>query len=557
MNENIIPHSYYPRPQLVRDSFISLNGDWEFSLQSSLEYRADSENTQTIRVPFPPESALSGIGKHHSKGQILAYRKSFAFNKESNSGRVILHFGAVDTECAIYLNGQPVGKNEGGYIPFSFDITDKLLESNELFVAVKDELDVKYPYGKQTNKRGGMWYTPVSGIWQSVWLECVPEKYITSLVINTDDKTATVRVLGDAVAEKAVFESGEEFTFDNNECVISFQSTMLWSPDEPNIYRFTVYAGEDSVRSYLAFRKIEIAEHGGQSRILLNGKPIIINALLDQGYFDDGLFLPETEDGYLSDIRLAKSLGFNALRKHIKIEPMLFYHLCDTEGILVLQDMVNNGKYSFFRDTALPTVGMQRISDKRLHKSKESRQIFLNTMRATAELLHNSPCVVYYTIFNEGWGQFSSDEAYKILKSIDSSRIIDSTSGWFRQSLSDVDSRHIYFKALGVKHRDERPLAISEFGGYSHRVEGHLFGEKNYGYRSFGSREEFESAFINLYENEVIPLAKDGGCVFVYTQLSDVEDETNGLITYDREVVKVTPEKIKAVMDKLYATISE
>ena len=248
---------------------------------------------------------------------------------------------------------------------------------------------------------------------------------------------------------------------------------------------------------------------------------------------------------------MAKSCGFNMLRKHIKIEPMIFYHLCDRLGIFVFQDMINNSGYSFFRDTALPTVGIQKMCDRGLHRAKRSREVFVYSMIEEAERLYNVPSVVYYTIFNEGWGQFRADDCYDILKSVDASRIIDSTSGWFRRKKSDVDSRHIYFKPLKVKKPSGEPLVISEFGGYAHRCEGHLFSAGNYGYRTFSDRGEFEDAVIALYEEQVVPLVAEGASAFVYTQVSDVEDETNGLFTYDRRLLKVNPERMRAIMKKI------
>ena len=276
--------------------------------------------------------------------------------------------------------------------------------------------------------------------------------------------------------------------------------------------------------------------------------------MLDQGYYPDGIFMPATEDGYLDDIKLAKSLGFNMLRKHIKIEPMIFYYLCDKHGIAVFQDMINNGNYSFFKDTVLPTVStvtLQKMCDKHFNRCKESRTIFEETMFCTADHLYNVPSVVYYTVFNEGWGQFNADEMFVKLKSYDSTRIIDATSGWFRRHKSDVDSRHIYFRALKPKKLDGRPLVISEFGGYAHGVEGHRYSEKVYGYRVFPTLAEYEDAVCKLYDTEVRELVKRGASAFVYTQVSDVEDEINGFVTYDRDVVKVDTDRLKKINEDL------
>lgn len=543
-----IPHSYYPRPQLRRPSYLILNGEWDFSYG---EYLYSEEYSEKIRVPFPPESALSGIGRTHGDSDYLHYRREVTLPEGFTEDRLLLHFGAIDQEAWVYINGEQVAERLGGYIPFTVDITEyQSLGRFTLSVVCRDNLDIRFPYGKQTKKRGGMWYTPVSGIWQTVWLEAVPEEYIKSLRLTPTTDGVILEVVGGRVEKTLEIEGVGTYSFEGDSFEVHLDNPILWTPECPKLYSFTLTSGEDKVESYFAVRTITVGNVGGVSRLLLNGEPYVFNGLLDQGYFPDGLFLPATEEGYLDDIRLAKSLGYNMLRKHIKIEPDIFYYLCDREGIAVFQDMVNNSDYSFFRDTALPTIGLQKLPDKLLHRDAESRAIFEKTMRETAELLYNHPSIVYYTIFNEGWGQFSADEMYDKLRVVDSTRVIDSTSGWFRREKSDVDSRHIYFKPLKPKGLDGRPLVISEFGGYSYRVPEHLFGDANYGYKSFKSQEDFESALEALYKNEVKPLIELGACAFVYTQLSDVEDETNGLITYDRAVIKVKSENtVKAIAD--------
>ena len=541
------PHSYYPRPQFKRDSFICLNGEWDFAIGDTVE-----DYPFRITVPFCPESDASGIGCS-VLGKALRYRRFFTIPDGFNKGRILLHFGAVDQICRVYVNGQRVGANEGGYLPFSFDITDAICAGeNELFVMTYDDLDHKYPWGKQKQDRGGMWYTPVSGIWQTVWLESVPEKAIESLRITPTERGVKIRVIGgDGTKRLYIFDSEEDYSFED-EITIEPREVRYWTPEDPYLYRFSVECGEDKVESYFAIRTVDVRDVDGVDRICLNGKPYLFNGLLDQGYYSDGIYMPATVDGYIDDIKLVKSMGFNTLRKHIKIEPMIFYYLCDSMGIAVFQDMVNNGGYSFLHDTALPTVGFQRLSDVRMNPNAESRQIFLDTMDKTAELLYNSPSVVYYTIFNEGWGQFSADMTYDRLSEFDHTRVIDSTSGWFRRSKSDVDSRHIYFKPLKPKKLDGKPLVISEFGGYAHRIAGHCFGEKVYGYKLYKKRSDFEEAVIRLYDEEVRPLAIAGASAFIYTQVSDVEDETNGFITYDREIVKVDVDKIRETMISLY-----
>ena len=539
-----IPHGYYPRPQMKRDSFFSLNGAWRFG--------ESEECKETITVPYPPESKLSGLGVTPTPGWTVFYKKSFTLPEKFNTGRVILHFGAVDTIAQVSLNGSVLGSHEGGYHPFFFDITELLKDENELSVKVTDDLSGRYPYGKQSKKRGGMWYTPHSGIWQSVWLEAVPVGGIESITLTQSLNRVTVKVKAGGEKRKITLtDSGETLEFCGDEITFTPSVVHNWTPEDPFLYYFTLENETDSVESYFALREISVKEINGVPRLCLNGVPYLFNGLLDQGYYGDGIVTPKDRDSFENDILLAKSLGFNTLRKHIKVEPLVFYHLCDVHGMVVFQDIVNNSDYSFFRDTALPTVGFKSRSDKRLHKNEDERRIFLREMRLTEELLNNSPCVLYYTVFNEGWGQFCADEAYAIAKSYAPDRIIDATSGWFIQTKSDVDSRHIYFKPLSAKKpHPTRPLVISEFGGYSHRVEGHLFGEKNYGYKTFNERADFEDALVKLY-TDAFPLVKNAISALILTQISDVEDETNGLVTYDRQVVKVNEKRIRELMTEL------
>ena len=548
------PHAYHPTPQLKRPGYLCLNGEWDFLISKS---ENAGELTEKILVPFPPESKLSGIEKAVLPEDLMHYRRVFTLPENFAGKRVFLHFGAVDQTCTVYLNGTVLGKNEGGYLPFSFDITDSLADGeNEIYLVARDTLDRKYPYGKQKYNRGGMWYTPVSGIWQTVWLEARPESYVEDIKITPYEKGVRIVVTGgDAHKKITLTDSGEVFEFDGNIAYVEPSDLKLWTPETPYLYSFTLEAGEDIIESYFAVRWVDVREVGGVNRICLNGEPYLFNGLLDQGYYPDGIFLPATEDGFADDIMMAKSAGFNMLRKHIKIEPMIFYYLCDKLGIAIFQDMINNGKYSFFKDTVLPTVStvtLQKMNDKRFNRSKEARAIFEDTMYKSADHLYNVPSIVYYTVFNEGWGQFNADEMYQKLKGYDPTRIIDATSGWFRRHESDVDSRHIYFRALTPKKLDGRPLVISEFGGYAHGVDGHRYSEKVYGYRVFDTQAEYEDAVCKLYETEVRDLVEDGASAFVYTQVSDVEDEINGLVTYDRQIVKVDAKRLKQINDALF-----
>lgn len=543
--DRLAPHCEYPRPLLKRDSFLSLNGEWDFAYSQA----EPVEYTEKILVPFCPESTLSGIGRGHTDAELLFYRRSFKIPDGFKKDRILLHFGAVDQLCRVFVNGKETGAHEGGYLPFFFDITDFLCDGeNELKVVARDSLSTLYPYGKQKKKRGGMWYTPVSGIWQTVWLESLPESPIKNIKITPTQSSVKIELNTESKHKRlTLLDSGEVFEFEENDITLTPSEIKTWSPESPHLYRFKIETETDRIESYFALREISVKRIENAPRLCLNGEPYLFHGLLDQGYFPDGIYLPATSEGYKNDIITAKTLGFNMLRKHIKIEPAIFYYLCDTLGMVVFQDMVNNSDYSFIRDTALPTLGLKRLSDKNFHKNPKSREIFMQHSKETVELLYNYPSVLCYTVFNEGWGQFTADEVYRELKELDGTRVFDATSGWFWQKKSDLDSHHVYFKKLRLKISAERPTVISEFGGYSHRCEGHLFGEQNYGYKSFDKLSDFESAVAHLYLDEVLPLVKKGVSALVYTQISDVEDETNGFLTYDRKVLKVDAERFSNI----------
>lgn len=549
------PWADYPRPSLRRESYMTLNGQWDFAIADDAPPEKYSEK---ILVPFPPESRLSGIEREIPAGKYLHYERVFTLPEDFSGKKVILHIGACDAICTLFINGKKMAYHEGGYLPISADITEALREGeNTVYIKAYDELSHDYPYGKQKRKRGGMWYTPVSGIWQSVWLEAVPYRYIEKIKITTDTTSAKIEVFGAEEQKRLTLSDGKVYEWAGACIEIRPDEPKLWSPESPYLYDFVLESGEDKVESYFALREISVMDCSGIPRLALNGKPYLFNGLLDQGYFPDGIFLPATSEGYLDDILLTKKMGFNTLRKHIKIEPDIFYYLCDKHGVAVFQDMVNNSGYSFILDTALPTIGPKSLPDKRRHRSRRSREIFVSHSLATVEHLYSHPSVLYYTVFNEGWGQFCADENYRLIKAADPTRIVDATSGWFVRHESDVDSRHVYFKPIRLKECGERPVIISEFGGYSYRAPGHLFGKRNYGYKLFNTEEELCRAVIRLYSEEIYPLIERGISGLIYTQVSDVEDETNGIVTYDRRHIKLDAEKIKPIMDKLSSKLSE
>ena len=538
----------HPNPQMKREGYMSLCGSWQLSVKGKSGERA----LGSITVPYPPESRLSGIERQLCPCSKYIYEKSFTIPDNMRGERIILHFGAVDQIAEVTLNGKNIGSHIGGYLPFEFDITDALTEGeNKLYVTVTDTLDHDLAWGKQRRDRGGMWYTPTSGIWQAVWLEMVPENYIESIKIAPDLGGVMLEITGgDGDFTLTLKESGKKYRFSENKTYIAVDSPKLWSPECPYLYEFTLESGKDKIESYFALRTVGIEQKGNKSYITLNGKPYFFHGLLDQGYFSDGIYTPATPEGLENDVLQMKKCGFNMLRKHIKIEHKLFYYYCDKHGMAVFQDMVNSGDYSFIIDTALPTAGIKKgISHK---ATARRRQIFEGDSTATVEYLYNHPSVVYYTIFNEGWGQFDSDGQFARLKPLDPSRIWDATSGWFTGKESDVQSEHIYFKKLNLKNDPKKPLVLSEFGGYSCKIEGHSFNlDKTYGYSFFTDREKFEDALEKLYLDEVVDMIDRGLSAAVYTQVSDVEDETNGLLTYDRQILKVNPERMVKIANEL------
>ena len=537
--------AYYPRPQMRRDSFLPLMEGWTL-------------NGHPITLPFCPESLLSGY--EGELGDTMTYETTFTLPEgfQLKGHEVLLHFGAVDQIAEVFVNGRPVVRHEGGYWPFGGNITSMLVKGvNQLTVCVIDMLDRDYPYGKQRKKRGGMWYTPVTGVWQTVWLEAVPAKPITGLKITPDltgitlavDSQAahvdvTVRLAGEEVARASWANTGDARRID-----IPAEHIRLWNPDSPTLYGLTVTAGADTVQSYFALRTVEIKpDKQGIQRLCLNGEPVFLNGVLDQGYFIDGHCLPGDPQEYERDILRMKELGFNMLRKHIKVEPAAFYEACDRLGMLVVQDMVNNGGYNYLFDTVLPTIGLQWRPNWPV--SQRRKEIFEGCAAETVRLLHNHPCVIGYTIFNEGWGQFDADRVYRAMKAIDPTRFYDTASGWFLPKETDVDSKHVYFRNKALKP-GKRPMFLSECGGYARRIDGHLWDPRgDYGYGKTDTEAQLTAAIAKMYAEMVNPAIPGGLCGVVYTQLSDVEEEINGLYTYDRQVCKVDKAWMRRILQE-------
>ena len=553
-----IPLSEYPRPQFKRESYLSLNGKWQLSFSRDKKITESFE--YEILVPFSPEAPLSGIGRMLKNDEYLIYQKAFTLEEGFNKGRVFINFGAVDQIAEVYLNGSFVGVHHGGYTSFTFEITDFLADGeNVLNVIVEDKCEEnEYSRGKQKTKRGGIWYTKQSGIWQSVWLESTPEEYIKSVKITPDYDGEQVSFDFDSIdGVEILIYDGKELIADTTDTKIKLPQFKAWSPESPFIYDVVFKYKKDRVKSYFGMRKFsEGTDENGIPRLFLNNKPYFQNGLLDQGYYPDGFLTPPSNEALENDVKTMKECGFNMLRKHIKIEPLLWYHYCDVNGIIVWQDMINGGgKYSL-EVSAIPFLNI-RLNDTNYktfkRTNKKARELYYKELKEMIDSLYNCPCIAMWVPFNEGWGQFDSDKAYDFIKELDKTRLVDSTSGWHEQNKSDVISKHIYFTPIRVK-AGNRPYVLSEFGGYGLKIEGHTFSDKMFGYRIYKSKQSLTKAYKRLYEKVIIPQIKKGLSACVYTEVSDVEDELNGLMTYDREVLKIDRDVLFEINSKLRMT---
>lgn len=569
------PLNEYPRPELKRDSFFNLNGIWQYKVFSDTNIFINYNSN--IVVPYPIESKLSGVERRIEVGEKIGYKKEFEFPKGFLKDKTILHFGAVDQVCDVYFNRNFVIHHEDGYTPFSVDVTRLLKERNEIVVIVQDNLDKDYPYGKQKNKNGGMWYTPVSGIWQTVWLESVNFEYIKDIKIvpDIDKSEVEIEIFKDSIIEDIEKEISiyfkDELVYQTNTSLdklsIKLDDVKLWTPEEPNLYDVKIKMSEDEVWSYFGMRKYSVRKINKHNYLCLNNKPYFFHGLLDQGYYPDGLYTPKNYEIYRYEINVAKSLGFNTLRKHIKVEPSIWYYICDKVGMIVWQDFVNNGEYSFIKDTVLPTIGNRKKRLGGYKQTLKAKENFEKHIEEVYQKLKNFPCIALWTIFNEGWGQHDTIKLTKKVLSLDNTRFIDSASGWFYQSNENsIDSIHWYFKKIDFSKRKLRrlvgayrkPVIISEFGGYSLCIQNHIFNENHeYGYKKFSNIDDFNEGFKELYQRDIINNLDFvlSGCI--YTQLTDVEDETNGLLTYDRKICKLDEdialeisEKIKSIVIK-------
>ena len=580
------PLAEYPRPAMRRDSCEILNGPWQYAITQTAEYPAAWQGS--ILVPYSPEAPASGVGRTLQPGQWLHYHRLFA-PPTGEGGRVLLHFGAVDYACAVQVNGHLAGGHRGGYWPFTLDITGLLNGTgrNSLWVAVQDPTGHgTQARGKQTLKPGGMFYPAQSGIWQTVWLERVPDNYIQTLTVTPDydARTVTVRVHtakpGGAVNLWAMVRAGgvtiaEDWGSDeadqDGEVTLNIPEEHFfpWSPDTPVLYDLTVgtnqgeEAGFDTVHSYFALRKWSCAPDAhGVLRFCLNDKPILLNGLLDQGYWPEGLYTPPSDAAVERELSEVKALGFNLLRKHAKIEPQRWYYHCDRLGLIVWQDIVNGGSaYNLWFVTYLTNVLqplLRRFPDGKaayslLSRAKPvGREEYAHELADTVQALRCHPCIACWVPFNEGWGQFDAGKAVQALRTLDGTRLVDEASGWFDQGGGDVHSLHNYFYPLRIRPQ-KRTVALSEYGGIAWPMPGHEPPRKTYGYGTAKDRQELTARYKKLQLKTVLPQLEKGLSALVYTQLTDVEDEVNGLFTYDRAAVKPDANAVRSVNAALAA----
>jgi len=552
-------HPEYPRPQMARQDWLNLNGLWEYAIRSKDEPQPKNFDGK-ILVPFPAESALSGVMMRVGGEDRLWYRRTFEVPGKWAGKRILLHFGAVDWETTVWVNGKEIGTHCGGYDPFTFDITDDLKDTDkqEIVLAVWDPTDAgSQPRGKQVRQPRGIWYTAVTGIWQTVWLEPVPNAYIKSIKIVPDVDAEVFRVTAfcsgaaadcaiEAETKSSLFSKVKSNGKPDQPIELAIKNPKLWSPDSPYLYNLKVTLKDgtgkkvDEVKSYFGMRKISLGkDKEGVTRIFLNDKLLFQFGPLDQGWWPDGLYAAPTDEALRYDIEVLKQLGCNMLRKHVKVEPARFYYWCDKLGLMVWQDMPNGDRHI-------------RGNEPDLQRSEASAEQFELELTRVIEAFRNNPCIVMWVPFNEGWGQYDTPRIVDLIKKLDPTRLVNNASGWADRGVGDVHDIHKYPGPAAPATEEARAAVLGEFGGLGLPIKGHTWqDEKNWGYRTYKTREELTNAYIALIDN-LRPLIGGGLCAAVYTQTTDVEIEVNGLMTYDRAMIKMDADRAAAANRRLY-----
>ncbi|HET6567021.1 MAG TPA: glycoside hydrolase family 2 TIM barrel-domain containing protein, partial [Rhodothermales bacterium] len=552
-------HPEYPRPQLVRTEWQNLNGLWDYTITpeaASMPRRFEGE----ILVPFPIESALSGVMKRVGDDERLWYRRSFSIPETWKGQRVLLHFGAVDWDAAVFVNGAQVGRHRGGYDPFTIDITDAIqpLGNQSIVVSVSDPTDTgTQPRGKQVSNPEGIWYTPTTGIWQTVWLEPVPVSYIQGLRMRPDVDTGTLNLRVQTAGDEGTYEV-EAIARDGGQPVdtakaaagrplaLKIANPKLWSPDSPFLYDLTVrllYKGQvvDEVSSYFGMRKISLGKDGrGIVRLMLNNEPLFQFGPLDQGFWPGGIYTAPTDEALRHDIMVEKDLGFNMVRKHVKVEPARWYYWADKLGILVWQDMPSGD--------ASVSPGEGEIT-----RTSASAAEFEDELKELIDDHYNHPSIVMWVVFNEGWGQYDTAYLTNWVKQYDPTRLVDDASGWNDMGVGDVNDMHSYPGPDAPPAESTRAIVLGEFGGLGLPLAGHTWqDQENWGYRSYTTREDLEAAYMTLIKKLRPLIHTPGLAAAVYTQTTDVEVEVNGLMTYDRDLIKMNPAHVAEANRLLY-----
>ena len=559
------PVNDYPRMQLQRGSFTSLNGIWEFTVTEGKEPGPESRWSHII-VPFALGSKLSGTDRNLMPGETLWMRRSFEYMPKDHS--VVLNFEAVDQACTVYLNGFEVGRHVGGYTPFSMDVSEVIQANNELLVKITDDTDQGYcAYGKQKIDHGGMFYTPSAGIWQTVWLEDLPACAVTDLKITPDydNKSVYLGIAGGYTQVVVTVLAGSELVHrgitNKHDYTITLKEIHPWTPSDPFLYTMYLQTEEETVKSYFAMRKFgSTRDARGNVRFTLNGEPLFLSGLLDQGYSIDGLMTYPDDDAMKYELRKVKEMGFNMLRKHVKVECRRWYYHCDRLGILVMQDIPNGGgPIDKLHNMVLPTIGYRTYDDSNYEvlgrPEPEQREVYYQELLMILDTLYNCPCIFAWVPFNEGWGQFDSAEVTSAIMKYDTTRLVDSASGWHDCGAGDFNSRHCYFRPFRVPRPDDRILILSEFGGYTYFEQGHSEPEKLYGYKQFKDKAKWNEAVLEAFRRDVLKNIPKGLSGAVFTQLSDVEDECNGLFSADRRVLKIDERKIRRLNERCYRSV--